>query len=108
MSVSVEQRMIIEFLTAEGVQPLEILQRLEKQFGEACLSRSRVFEWCKTFREGRENIRADVFVRDNRRIIVQELASILNISVGSVETIVKIHLHYRKMNSHAHLPMKTK
>ena len=40
VSVSVEQRIIIKFLTAEGVQPSEILQRLEKQFGEAYISRS--------------------------------------------------------------------
>ena len=51
VSVSVEQRIIIKFLTAEGAQPSEILQMLEKQFGEACLSRTRVFEWYKTFRE---------------------------------------------------------
>ena len=57
LSVSVEQRIIIKFLTAEGVQPLEILQMLEKQFGDACLSRNRVFEWCKIFRDGRERER---------------------------------------------------
>ena len=63
-----------------------------------------VFEWCKTFREGRESVEnmphnrlprtlntpssiyhANVLLRDNRRIIVKELAS----SVGSEETIVK-------------------
>ena len=54
VSVSVEQRIIIKFLNAEWVQPSEILQRLENQFGEACLSRTWVFEWCKTFREERE------------------------------------------------------
>ena len=56
VSVSVEQRIMIKFLTAEGVQPSEISQRLEKQYGEACLSRIRVFEWCKIFREGRERM----------------------------------------------------
>ena len=35
--------------------------------------------------------RANVLIWDNRCIIVKELASILNVSVGSVETIVKIH-----------------
>ena len=55
VSVSMEQRIIIRFLTAEDVQHLEILQWLEKQFEEACLSKTRVLEWCKTFREGRES-----------------------------------------------------
>ena len=54
VSISMEQCIIIKFLTAEGVQPSEILQRLEKQFGEACFSRTRVFEWWKPFREGRK------------------------------------------------------
>ena len=54
--VSMEQHFtgINKFLTAEGVQPSGILQRLEKQFEEACLSRTWVFDWCTTFREGRE------------------------------------------------------
>ena len=54
VSVSVEQRIIIKFISAEGVQPLEILQMIEKQFGVACLSGTRVFECCKTFRDGKE------------------------------------------------------
>ena len=73
-----------------------------------------MFEWCKTFREGKERVEntpqnrrsrtsitpsnidcANVLIRDNRGIIMKELASTLNISVGSVETIVKTHLHYR-------------
>ena len=57
MSVSVEQRIIIKFLTAERIQPSEILQRLEKQFGVSCLSNTLEFEWCKTFREERERER---------------------------------------------------
>ena len=57
VSVSMEQGIIIKFLTIEGVQPSKILQRLEKQFGEACLYRTRVLEWCKTLREGRERER---------------------------------------------------
>ena len=51
VSVSVEHSINIKFLTAERGQPSEILQRLEKQFAEVCLSRTRVIEWCKTFRD---------------------------------------------------------
>ena len=46
VSVSLEQRTVTKLLTAEGIQPPEILQRLEKQFGEACVSRTQVFELC--------------------------------------------------------------
>ena len=38
---------------------------------------------------------SNVLIRDNRHIIVKELASVLNTSVGSVESRVKMHLHYR-------------
>ena len=40
VSISIEQRIVIRFLTAERVQTSEILQRLENQFAETCLSRT--------------------------------------------------------------------
>ena len=55
MSISVEQCIIIKFLTAEGVQPLEIFQRLKKQFEEVCLSRTQCSNGVKpSKREERE------------------------------------------------------
>jgi len=43
--------------------------------------------------------RADALIRENRRITIKELAAMLSISVGSVEDIVKYHLHYRMVNA---------
>ena len=43
--------------------------------------------------------RADALIRENRRITIKELGAMLSISVGSVEDIVKYHLHYRKVNA---------
>jgi hypothetical protein len=40
--VSVAQRIIIKFLSREGVKPAEILRRLTEQFKEETLSRARV------------------------------------------------------------------
>jgi hypothetical protein len=51
----VEQRIVIKFL-GENVPSAEIHHRLQQQYGEECLSRTRVFEWCKCFREGRERV----------------------------------------------------
>jgi hypothetical protein len=51
---SVEQRIVIKFLVGENVPSAESYHRLQQQSGEECLSRTRVFEWCKCFREGRE------------------------------------------------------
>ena len=52
---SVEQRIVIKFL-GENVPSAEIHRRLQQQYGEECLSRTREFEWCKCFREGREHV----------------------------------------------------
>jgi hypothetical protein len=52
----VDQRIVIKFLVGEKVPSAEIHHRLQQQYGEECLSRTRVFEWCKCFREGRERM----------------------------------------------------
>ena len=86
---SVEQRIVIKFL-GENVPSAEIHHRLQQQYGEECLSRTRVFEWCKCFREGRECVenelhdrrprtsvtelnvdRAHALTRENRRITIK-------------------------------------
>jgi hypothetical protein len=51
----VEQRIVIKFL-GENVPSAEIHHRLQQQYGKECLSRTRVFKWCKCFREGRERV----------------------------------------------------
>ncbi|PNF23391.1 hypothetical protein B7P43_G12947 [Cryptotermes secundus] len=75
-------------------------------------------EWCKCFREGRERLenelhdrrpltsitepnidRADAHIRENRCITIKELGPMLSISAGSVEDIMKYHLHYSKVNA---------
>ncbi|KAJ8958605.1 hypothetical protein NQ318_016326 [Aromia moschata] len=52
--VSLEQWIIIKFLAKEGVNPTEILRRLQGQFGDNTLSRTRVFAWYKEFSGRRE------------------------------------------------------
>lgn len=113
---AVAQRIIIKFLTNEGVKPSEILTRLTAQFGDATLSRTQVFDWAKKFKEGREvveneshqrrprtsvtedNIR---LIRDliegDRRLTVDEIAREVQISHGSVHSIITEHLGFRKV-----------
>lgn len=116
--VLVAQRVIIKFLEKEGVQPAEILTRLQKQFGEECLSRTRVFAWCKSFKEGRERVanephnrrprtsitqanidRVRDLINDNRRITVPEIAQQLHVSVGSVHSIIRNTLQFHKVTA---------
>jgi hypothetical protein len=52
---------VIKFL-GENVPSAEIHHRLQQQYGEECLSWTRVFEWCKCFREGRECVENELRV----------------------------------------------
>ncbi|PNF27620.1 hypothetical protein B7P43_G02270 [Cryptotermes secundus] len=95
-----------------------LARSMDLEYGEECLSRTHVFEWCKCFREGRERVenephdrrprtsvtepntdRADALIRETRRITIKKLGAMLSISVSSVEDIMKYHLHYRKVNA---------
>ena len=60
VDVQQEQRIIIKFLVAEGVGSAEIHRRLSAVFKSDTLSRSRVFEWCARFRNGRQSVGDDV------------------------------------------------
>jgi hypothetical protein len=47
-----EQRFVIRFLSSEGVKPIEIHRRMEVQYGDACLSLKKVYEWTRKFMNG--------------------------------------------------------
>ena len=51
---SVAQRIIIKFLTNEGVKLSETLTRLKAQFGDDTLSQNRMFTWVRQFKGGRK------------------------------------------------------
>jgi len=40
-----EQRSVICFLSSEGVKPIKIHRRMKVQYGDACLSLQKVYEW---------------------------------------------------------------
>jgi transposase len=89
LHVSVEQRIIIKFLTKEGCKPSEICSRLKRQCGEKTLSNASVYKWSSAFKKGRETVEnepherrprtsvtgensdhVNAFIRENRRITV--------------------------------------
>jgi hypothetical protein len=82
-----EMRAVTQFLFAEGFQPVEIIRRMQAQYDDNCLSRSKIHESINHFRNGRtsvcdeersgrlstsrteNNIQAvESMVRENRRI----------------------------------------
>jgi hypothetical protein len=48
-----EIRGVIRFLFAEGVKPVENLRRMQAQYGDNCLSRSKIYEWIDHFKKGK-------------------------------------------------------
>jgi hypothetical protein len=48
----VVQCIIVKFLTNENVKPVGILTRLTVQFSDEMLSRTQVYDWSKSFKEG--------------------------------------------------------
>ena len=57
--MSVEQRTNLKFLVRLGKSPSEALRMLQEVYGQETMSRSRVFEWHKHFKEGREEVEDD-------------------------------------------------
>ena len=49
----------MKFLLNENVKPGEIYSRLLAQYGDETLNRSKTFEWCKHFKEGRTSVSDD-------------------------------------------------
>lgn len=108
-----DQRAVIQFLGAEGCQPAKIHQRMRAVYGNACVSKTTVADWCKQFRQGRQttsdlarsgsprvaitpaNIAAvEAARRGDGRTTVRAIAADLNISVGTVHSIIRHHLGY--------------
>ena len=104
VSACMEQRVVMKFLENEGVKPAHIYRRLQAQYGDETLSRSKIFEWCKRFKDGRTYViddpgrggsqptavipmniqRMERLILDNRRITCREIAQETNLSKGTV------------------------
>jgi hypothetical protein len=51
-----EMRGVIRFLFGEGVKPVEIISRMQAQYGDNCLSRNRIYERIDHFKKGRTSV----------------------------------------------------
>ena len=56
---TLEERYAIKFCFKVGKNATETYRMLQTAFGESCMNRASVFEWHKTFKEGRESVRDD-------------------------------------------------
>jgi transposase len=118
MSETIQQRSSIKFCVRNEISATETLKMLQKAFGEQALSKTRVYEWYKMFKEGRESVEDEArpgrpststdelhvnkikeLVLQNRRLTVRDLTDLVGISEGSLKTILSDHLDLRKVKS---------
>ncbi|UYV74187.1 hypothetical protein LAZ67_11002345 [Cordylochernes scorpioides] len=50
---TLEQRAVIRFFNAEGIQTSQIFQRMKNIYGESCLSQKKNYKWVNKFKNGR-------------------------------------------------------
>ena len=118
MSENIQQRSSIKFCVKNDISAAETLRMLQKAFGEQAMSKTQAYEWHKMFKEGREGVEDEPHQRrprtstdeqhvakikelvlQNRRLTTRELADIIGISNGSVNTILKEVLCLKKVKS---------
>jgi hypothetical protein len=116
MEIQVEQRICLKFCYSNKIWASAALKMLETAYEDSALSRARVFDWYKSFKEGRtsvenlsherrpatsvndENIeKVKEIVLENRRVTEREIASELGISNGSAHTIIHDVLGMRRV-----------
>ncbi|KFM78737.1 hypothetical protein X975_01817, partial [Stegodyphus mimosarum] len=94
--VFVGQRCVIKFLVKEKVKLAEIF-RLQAQYGEQMVSQTRVYEWCKQCCEGQELVINEVHGHICPTAVTPvNISHAEQISVGSVNTIIRDHLCFCK------------
>ncbi|KAL4149391.1 hypothetical protein QTP88_003351 [Uroleucon formosanum] len=116
MSENTEQRVCIKFCHKLGKTATETYQMLLLAYGDETMSRARVFEWFKRFKEGRTTVESDeregrpstsrneeiiqkirTAIRGNRRLTIMELSNEFQISFRSVQTILTTDLDMRRV-----------
>ena len=58
--MSFEQRINLKFLVRLGKALTETFKLLQEVYKDATMSRTRIFEWDKRFKEGREDVEDDL------------------------------------------------
>jgi hypothetical protein len=106
----------MRFLWAEGVPGGQIHQRMCAQYADSALSCIVVYVWIEMFKNGAMSVtdaeclgcpttattaqnkaRARELILQNRRVMVNEIAKQLNISIGSACSVVHDNLQFQKV-----------
>ena len=107
ISVSFRQCAVIEFLVKEEQSAVDIHQRLQRAYGDACMGASIVRRWVKHFKDGNTSIkdeprssrprtastdrnkeRVDALIREDRHITVNEIATKLAVGHSAEQEMI--------------------
>lgn len=110
-----KQCVIIRFLVPEGQCNADIYQRMVRVYGDYCLGCTAVNKWCKSFHEGgkqhqicqdrAKQIKESAMIpllpliQANQKVMTCEISHKLNLSKGTVHTIIHKHLGYSKVHA---------
>lgn len=111
-----EQRAVIKFHAKLGTSATRTFEMMQKVYGDNCLSRGRIFDWHRQFREGREDLqdeyrqpkakksRTPEIIESAREIIASDpnattrvIGGILGISSSTVQAILTKDLRLKKV-----------
>ncbi|CAH2102651.1 unnamed protein product [Euphydryas editha] len=114
--VHYKQRVVIQFLVKSGEKPSEILRKLQVVYGDDSVSKMRVFEWAKRFKEGRESVEEDpsegapvttrtfanvdrlrMLITTDRHLSIRALSYELNVNKETVCKMLHENLNRRKI-----------
>jgi len=107
MNVKLEQRLNIRFCVKLGKSGAETFQIIRRAYGNESMSRARCFEWHARFKRGRTSLEDDErsgrtstcskpknvetirrLVHEDRRRAIKDFVAIVNVSYGTVQTIL--------------------
>jgi len=116
MQENIEQRYAIKFCVKLNKSATETFTSLTEAYEDATLSRTMVFKWHKTLKEGRENVEDDprsgrpisstnnqnvevvrAVIAKDRRMSVRMIAEETGSDKSAVHRILTDHLHKRKI-----------
>ena len=116
MEASSNQRAIVYFLWKEGSSASDIKRRLKNVFKESALKKTAVYNWISRFEAGRTSLednerlgrpslstsddlvdQVKSLVQEDGRRAIFEISTILEVSVGSIHTILHEKLHMSKV-----------
>ena len=79
---NVEQRYAIKLMFKEGESASNVYIRLQKVYGEHCMSRARVFKWFQRFKTGRTSI-------DNEQRSGQPSTAVNEQTIAQVDKLIR-------------------